>query len=119
VLAALRDEAQFLSPAGIRSLSADSPLYLPATAGAGINSNWRGPVWLPINYLLVRALDEIDPAFADDLRNRLVSAVERDWQATDRFHEYFDGDTGTGLGADSQSWTMVVANLIAERWPAP
>ena len=119
VLAALRDEGQFLSPAGIRSLSAASPLYLPGTAGAGINSNWRGPVWLPINYLLVRALAEIDPSLAGDLRNRLVTTVERDWQQSGRFHEYFDGDTGDGLGADAQSWTMLVANLIAEGWPAP
>jgi glycogen debranching enzyme len=119
VLSALRDESQLLSPAGIRSMSADSPLYLPASAGPGINANWRGPVWLPLNYLLVRALAEIDPSLSEDLRNRLVSAVEADWQATGRFHEFFDGDTGAGLGADSQSWTMVVANLIAEGWPAP
>jgi hypothetical protein len=118
ILAALHDEAQLLSPAGIRSLSADSPLYLPATAGQGINSNWRGPVWVPLNYLLIEALAEVDPSFADDLRGRLVGAVERDWQASGRFHEFFDGDTGAGLGADAQSWTMVVANLIAEGWPA-
>jgi hypothetical protein len=46
--------------------------------------------------------------------------VEADWRATGRFHEYFDGDTGAGLGADEQTgWTALVANLIAEGWPAP
>jgi hypothetical protein len=36
-----------------------------------------------------------------------------------RFHEYFDADSGEGLGADSQAgWTALVANLVAEGWPA-
>ncbi len=74
VLARMLDEAEFLSPHGIRSLSRfhlDHPLrlqlgagtatldYEPAESTSGLfggNSNWRGPVWFPINYLLVRAL---------------------------------------------------------------
>jgi hypothetical protein len=67
------DEAEFLSPFGIRSLSRfphDHPAsrfgeracwvgYQPAEAESGSfggNSNWRGPVWMPINQLIVRAL---------------------------------------------------------------
>ncbi len=119
ILAALRDEQQLLGPAGIRSMSAASPLYEPGTAGPGVNSNWRGPVWLPINYLLVRALEDVDPRLAGDIRDRVVRAVEADWQQTGRLHEFFDGDTGQGLGADAQAgWTALVANLIAERWRA-
>jgi hypothetical protein len=118
ILGALRDEDQLMSVAGIRSLSAQSNAYQPGTAGPGVNSNWRGPVWVPINYLLVEALAEPDPALANDLRRTVVEAVERDWRATHRFHEFFDGDTGVGLGADNQSWTMLVANLIREGWPA-
>jgi hypothetical protein len=74
VLARLLDENEFLSPFGIRSLSRyhlERPFelvagehrskigYLPAesdTAMFGGNSNWRGPVWMPVNSLLVRAL---------------------------------------------------------------
>ncbi len=74
LLSRLLDESEFLSPHGIRALSryhADHPLqiaidgftatldYEPAestTALFGGNSNWRGPVWFPINYLLVGAL---------------------------------------------------------------
>lgn len=120
ILEALRDERQFLSPHGIRSTSADSVLYRPGYADErGVNSSWRGPVWLPINYLLVHALAEHDPAFAADLRERLVETVETDWEGTGRFHEYFDADSGEGLGADSQAgWTALVANLVAEGWPA-
>ena len=69
------DEKEFLSPYGIRSLSryhADHPYvfrvkeqefrvdYVPADSNTGMfggNSNWRGPIWLPINYLIVEALE--------------------------------------------------------------
>ena len=93
------------------------PIYRPIAMRT--NSSWRGPIWLPINYLLVRSLEEHDPAFADELRERLVELVETDWERTGRFHEYFDARSGEGLGADAQTgWTALVANLIAEGWPA-
>jgi hypothetical protein len=74
VLEHLLDEEEFLSPFGIRSLSArhrDQPYrfwangqeyavrYLPAESDSamfGGNSNWRGPIWMPVNALLIRAL---------------------------------------------------------------
>ncbi len=74
VLAKLLDEKEFLGPYGIRSLSryhAEHPYvlhaggqeyrvaYLPAESDTGMfggNSNWRGPVWMPVNILVIRAL---------------------------------------------------------------
>lgn len=74
VLEKMLDEKEFLSPFGIRSLSryhADHPYvtqaggneyrvsYLPAESDTGMfggNSNWRGPIWMPVNALLIRAL---------------------------------------------------------------
>ena len=74
ILAVMLDEAEFLGPHGIRSLSrrhATEPYvlraggqefrveYLPAESDTGMfggNSNWRGPVWMPVNAMLVRAL---------------------------------------------------------------
>src|SRR5262249_29020198 len=74
VLAIMLDENEFLSPYGIRSLSryhADHPFvfqaggqafhvgYLPAESDTGMfggNSNWRGPIWMPVNGLILRAL---------------------------------------------------------------
>jgi len=120
VLAALRDPGQMLSAHGVRSVSARSVVYQPGYAReGGVNSNWRGPVWVPLNYLLVEALTPLDAALAATIRERVVGTVEADWQATGRFHEYFDAETGEGIGADAQAgWTALVANLVADGWPA-
>ena len=118
IVAHLRNPDEFWSPCGVRSLSRDSKLYEPGYSKTGWkNSNWRGPVWLPINYLLVQALADHDPALAEDLRENLVETVEGEWERTGHFFEYYHAETGEGLGADHQTgWTALVANLIAERW---
>ena len=170
----LFDEDEFLSPYGIRSLSKhyqDHPYrydvagetfqieYTPADSPVsmfGGNSNWRGPVWIPINYLLIEALQEYFRALgrdflieyptgsgqylnleqiASDLRHRLLALFAADesglppfvppgsYRDTHRelvphllFHEYFNGDTGQGVGASHQTgWTAMVRRLILQR----
>src|SRR3954447_23621285 len=84
ILAPMLDEAEFLSPHGIRSISRrhlEHPFvfeaegqeyrvgYLPAESDSGMfggNSNWRGPVWVPINAMLIRALLNLYVHFGDD-----------------------------------------------------
>jgi len=84
VLAKLLDENEFLSPYGIRSLSryhAEHPYvfrvedqeyrvsYLPAESNTGMfggNSNWRGPIWMPVNGLIIRALYQYYAYYGDD-----------------------------------------------------
>ena len=84
LFAKLFDEAEFLSPHGLRAMSAyhrEHPYelevggmragidYEPAestTAMFGGNSNWRGPVWFPLNYLVISALERYDRFFGDD-----------------------------------------------------
>jgi hypothetical protein len=86
VLRYLLDENEFLSPFGIRSLSRfhkDHPYvclaggqgnrvaYVPGDSDSGMfggNSNWRGPVWLPVNYLLIEALERYHHFYGDSLR---------------------------------------------------
>ena len=85
VFAKLFDEDEFLSPYGLRALSAyhrDHPYeidvegvqatidYEPAESTTnmfGGNSNWRGPVWFPLNYLLITSLDRYYRFFGDEL----------------------------------------------------
>jgi hypothetical protein len=86
VLQAMLDEAEFLSGGGIRSLSKyhqAHPLavnidgaefrvdYAPAESTSGTfggNSNWRGPVWFPLNFLLIEALQNFHFFYGDDYR---------------------------------------------------
>jgi hypothetical protein len=86
VLERMLDEDHFLSPYGIRSLSRwhlEHPYsvrvhgqeyrvqYLPAESNTGLfggNSNWRGPVWLPVNSLLIRALLVYYSYYGDDFK---------------------------------------------------
>jgi hypothetical protein len=80
------DEGEFLSPYGIRALSryhVDHPFvfrvngqdysvgYLPAESDSGMfggNSNWRGPIWMPVNGLIIRALLHYYAYYGDDFK---------------------------------------------------
>jgi hypothetical protein len=171
VLRYMLDESEFLSPYGIRSLSkfhAGHPYvfqangqeflvdYVPGEGNSSIfggNSNWRGPVWFPVNYLIIEALERYHhyygddfkvecptgsgnfsslQAVADEISSRLIQlflpdstgrrpcqgenpSYRRDPGRRDLilFQEYFDGETGRGLGASHQTgWTALVARCI-------
>jgi hypothetical protein len=172
VLARLLDEREFLSPHGVRSLSrahAEQPYtfhvngdehrvgYEPGegrTALFGGNSNWRGPIWFPVNFLLVEALERYHHFFGDALtvelptgsgRRATLGEASREiarrlgglflpdasgvrpchheepryardphWKDLVTFHEYFHGDTGRGLGARFQGWTMLALRCIED-----
>ena len=173
VLKVMLDENEFLSPYGIRALSQihkDHPYalqvngaehrvsYEPAESSTGLfggNSNWRGPIWFPVNYLIIESLQKFHHYLGDDykvecptgsgllmtlsevaaeLSRRLTRIFLRDpggrrpvfgdiekfqsdpnWNDLILFHEYFHGDTGSGVGANHQTgWTGLVAKLIQQ-----
>jgi hypothetical protein len=167
------DEEEFLSPFGVRSMSRyhlDHPVtaeiqgrtvsarYAPGESDTvlfGGNSNWRGPIWLPVNFLIVEALQRYYHFYGDTLKvecpsgsgvqmnlSQVAAEIERRLlklflkEPTGRrpcngqcdrldaihdphfkemvlFYEYFDGDTGRGLGASHQTgWTALIARLL-------
>ncbi|NNN04030.1 MAG: glucosidase [Acidimicrobiaceae bacterium] len=173
ILSKVLDEEALLSPFGIRSISAhhrDHPFaidingvrasvdYEPGESTSGLfggNSNWRGPVWFPLNVLFIEALRNYEThypgdvvvefpkgsgvsmtldAVSDALSQRLISLFipaedgvrpsdaryatlvsDPRWRPYILFYEYFDGDTGQGLGASHQTgWTSTVAHLILQ-----
>jgi hypothetical protein len=86
ILRTMLDESEFLSPHGLRAVSrvhAEHPYvldvagtqyrvdYEPAESSSGLfggNSNWRGPVWFPLNFLLIEALQKFHYYHGDDLK---------------------------------------------------
>jgi hypothetical protein len=86
VLKRMLDEAEMLSPYGVRALSRrhlDQPYtlevdgmhytvqYQPAESNSGLfggNSNWRGPIWFPVNYLIVESLQQYHHYYGDDFK---------------------------------------------------
>jgi hypothetical protein len=86
LLAYMLDEEEFLSPYGIRSLSAihkehpfvfehaggrESVSYVPGESNTGMfggNSNWRGPVWFPLNFLIVESLRQYHEFYGDSFQ---------------------------------------------------
>ena len=174
LLKRMLDEAEFLSDYGVRALSRhhrDHPYeihvngntftvtYVPAESDSsmfGGNSNWRGPVWFPVNFLLIESLQKFHHYYGDDFkiehptgsgkyvtindvaeelaqRLTMIFLLNKDGirpalgcdqkMQTDPhfrdyilFHEYFDGDTGRGVGASHQTgWTGIVAKLLQPR----
>jgi hypothetical protein len=171
LLKRMLDTKEFLSPYGVRALSRvhlENPYVLYANGSEfsvkyqsgesdsylfGGNSNWRGPVWFPVNFLIIESLFRFHHYYGDDFKvehptgsgnlltlreiandisQRMVNLFKKDahgnrpihgnnallqsdphFQDHLLFHEYFDGDTGRGLGASHQTgWTGLVAKLI-------
>jgi len=95
VLGYLLDEREFLSPYGIRALSrvhADRPYvaridgiehrvdYEPAESSSGLfggNSNWRGPIWFPVNYLLIESLQKFHYFYRDSVTAAFPTGSDR------------------------------------------
>jgi hypothetical protein len=170
----LLDEKEFLSEFGIRSLSKyheEHPFVFKHNGHHQIqyesgesrsnmfggNSNWRGPIWMPLNYMIIQSLRKYYLFYgkeyvyefptgsgvklnlneiANEISKRLIKLFQpnkngkfqyhsedkhqlftKDEQFKNQhfFYEFFDGDSGKGLGASHQTgWTALVANLIME-----
>jgi hypothetical protein len=115
MLSKMLDEQEFLGPHGIRSVSrwhADHPYvlkldgqeyqvgYLPAESDTGMfggNSNWRGPVWFPINVMLIRALLNLYVYFGDGFTVECPTGSGRQLNLYQVAHEISDRLTSTFL----------------------
>jgi len=171
ILKRMLDETEFLADQGIRSMSKfhkNHPYsmnvngqefkveYLPGESDSGLfggNSNWRGPIWLCVNFLLVESLLRYYMFYgnslevecptgsgdfmhlghvAEEIQHRLQHLMARGddgrravndrnemldfdphWKDYLWFYEYFDADTGRGMGASHQcGWSGLIAKMI-------
>src|ERR1035437_4050146 len=130
VLRYVFDEAEFLSAHGVRSLSRayrDHPFalrvldedwhvsYAPGESDSGVfggNSNWRGPVWFPVNYLLIEALERYHLFYGDSFKmdfptgsGRQLNLVEISRELSQRLVTLFLPNSGgrrPALGMESR-----------------
>jgi hypothetical protein len=123
ILSRMLDEAEFLSPYGIRSISKFHERhpyvfhvhgqeyrvdYLPAESNTGMfggNSNWRGPIWMPVNALLIRALLNFYLYYGDTFKiecptgsGKMMNLFEVSKEIADRLTRIFLRDPSTGSG---------------------
>lgn len=174
ILKRMLHEDEFLSTYGIRSVSKihkENPYqywvndklyevnYVPGDSDSGMfggNSNWRGPIWMPMNFLIIESLRRFHFYYGDDFKieyptnsgnfltlnetaqalsqrlanlflkddkgSRAIYGTNTKLQFDDRFknlilfYEYFNGDTGKGVGASHQTgWTGLIAKLLQPR----
>ncbi|KAJ6609886.1 Six-hairpin glycosidase-like protein [Mycena sp. CBHHK59/15] len=155
ILEKMLDEDEFLSEHGIRSLSKlhkEHPWgmdvngqryevgYWPGDSRSGMfggNSNWRGPIWLATNFLLIESLQRFYQsqvecptgsgdymnlvAVAEEIQHRIIHIFGRDLDHDPHFrdyvwfYEFFHADDGRGLGASHQTgWSGLVAYHILQ-----
>ncbi|KAJ5526028.1 hypothetical protein N7513_004969 [Penicillium frequentans] len=171
ILKRMLDETEFLAKHGIRSMSKyheENPYsmdvngetfkvgYVPGDSDSAVfggNSNWRGPIWLCVNFLLVESLLRFYMFYGDsfkvecptgsgeymhlghvaeELQHRMQHLFARNdegrracngsndlldfdehWKDYMWFNEFFDGDSGRGLGTSHQcGWTGLIAKII-------
>jgi hypothetical protein len=174
LLKRMLDESEFLSEYGVRALSRAhlerpyvfrldgmdlSVRYTSAESDSrqfGGNSNWRGPIWFPLNFLIIESLQKFHHYYGNDFKvecpsgsghfltleeiaNELAHRLSRiflkdaegnravlrhtpklqsdpNYRDYIPFYEYFDGDSGRGVGASHQTgWTALIAKLLMPR----
>ncbi len=110
----IEDEGTFASPFGIRSLSKDERMYnLEKTNNP---SNWLGPIWLVVNYVVFRGLLNYGyVAEARTLYDQTFRLLDGDLHATGELHEYYVPETGEPvMSAGFLNWNMLVVNMMQE-----
>ncbi|KAJ7273466.1 glycoside hydrolase family 63 protein [Mycena haematopus] len=122
MLDALHDPEQMWSPYGLRSLSASHPQF-----GTGENY-WKGPVWVQMNYLALRALykkyaAEEGPYKAraqeiyQQLRKNIIDNVFKEYERTGYVWEQYNALTGEGMRSHPfTGWTSLVTLILAETY---
>ncbi|KAL1306388.1 hypothetical protein AAFC00_005095 [Neodothiora populina] len=121
VLDLIADEEELWSPFGVRSLSKQDDYYGTA------ENYWRSPVWMNMNYLIVKELYTIATApgphkkqaknMYDELRKNLVKTVYNSWKETGFAWEQYNPETGKGQRTQHfTGWTSLVVKIM--RMPA-
>lgn len=126
VLRDMRDPDKLWTPYGLRSLSRADPMYMKRNTEHDA-PYWRGPIWININYLAVRALShyggvegpyrEKAAALYEELRTNIVDNVYRQYVETGYIWEQYNDSTGRGQGSHPfTGWSALTVLMMAEQY---
>ncbi|MBN3311141.1 MOGS glucosidase, partial [Amia calva] len=126
ILKDMRDEQKLWTPYGLRSLSKSDPLYMKRNTEHDA-PYWRGPIWININYLAIRALHyyanskgpyrEKAAALYQDLRKNIIENVNRQYMETGYIWEQYSDITGRGQGSHPfTGWSALSLLIMAEQY---
>lgn len=122
----MRDPNKLWTPFGLRSLSRTDPLYMKRNTEHDA-PYWRGPIWININYLAVRALhyygntegphQEKAAALYRELRTNIINNVFRQFLDTGYIWEQYNDNTGRGQGSHPfTGWSSLTLLMMAEQY---
>ena len=129
ILDSIEDPNKLFTPFGLRSLSKDASLYNKKNTEHDA-PYWRGPIWININFLVVRALYNLKEDISVDksvrtqaqriytkLRNGIIDNVIKEYYRTGYVWEQYDDKTGQGKGCKPfTGWSALVVLMMGERY---
>jgi len=126
VLDMVEDPQMLWTDHGLRSIGLKDKFYQRRNS-EGDAPYWRGPIWIPINYLALGSLHHyagIEGVFQaraqhlyDSLRENVLQTVLSQYASTGFFWEQYDDSTGAGIrGHPFTGWTALVVNIMAEKY---
>ena len=129
ILDSIEDPNKLFTPFGLRSLSKDASLYNKKNTEHDA-PYWRGPIWININFLVVRALYNLKEDIGVDksvrtqaqriytkLRNGIIDNVIKEYYRTGYVWEQYDDKTGQGKGCKPfTGWSALVVLMMGERY---
>ncbi|XP_065121544.1 mannosyl-oligosaccharide glucosidase [Paramisgurnus dabryanus] len=126
ILRDIHDPERLWTPYGLRSLSRSDPLYMKRNTEHDA-PYWRGPIWININYLAVRALhhySNIDGPYKEkaaaiyqELRTNLINNVYKQYLETGYIWEQYNDSTGRGQGSHPfTGWSALTVLIMSENY---
>lgn len=114
----LSDENELISNFGIRSLSKNDVLYHTG------DNDWRGRIWIQINYLTLNGLynyfinkSSVAKNIYEKVRNGVIKTVYKNWAKTHTFYENYEDDIGEGsYNFPFNGWTSTILLIISENY---
>jgi mannosyl-oligosaccharide glucosidase len=126
ILTMIQSSDVFWTEYGLRSISASDMFYWKEN-GPGDRPYWRGPIWINMNYLALKALNHYRhmsgpqqarcESIYQELRTNVIDLITTEYEKTGQFWEQYDDTKGAGMrGHPFTGWTSLLVNIMSEMY---